>query len=105
MLLAAGMVLTPWILGFLVEERPTFSLRTCAVLTAALTALSMGRTYDLGEVGLTLVGIWTCAAPWLLGFRHAPIPHLAHLGFGVAIIVSALSSLWRLRRMSGAGPT
>ncbi|MFH6783266.1 MULTISPECIES: SPW repeat domain-containing protein [Methylobacterium] len=105
MLLAAGMASTPWLLGFLAEARPTLNLWACAGLAAALAALSLRRTTDRGESGLALVGLWTCAAPWLLGFRHAPLPLLAHLGFGFALIVAALAGLWRLRTMSRADPT
>jgi hypothetical protein len=104
MLLASGMALTPSFLGFQAELHPAWSLWLASGAVTGLTVLSLSKTSDVQEYALTFIGCWTCAAPWVLGFEHMVIPLLAHLGFGFALVVSALTELWRLRSKLGTGP-
>ncbi len=100
--LAAGMMLSPWALSFLDQAQATWNLWLCAGAVLGLAVLSLLQTYDMEEYLLALVGLWVGAAPWLLGFEDAQMPLIAHLGFGIALIVSALAELWRLREAPDA---
>ncbi len=100
--LAAGMVLAPWALSFIDQTQATWNLWLCAGAVLGLAVLSLLQTYDMEEVLLALVGVWVCAAPWVMGFEDAQIPLITHLGFGLALVVSALAELWRLREAPDA---
>ncbi len=102
-LLALGMAITPSFLGFQAELHPAWSLWSASGVVIGLTVLFLSKISVFAEYVLTFVGCWTCAAPWVLGFEHMVIPLLAHLGFGFALVVSALTELWRFRSERGTG--
>lgn len=100
--LAAGMGLAPWALSALDQTQASWNLWLCAGAVLGLAVLSLLRTTDREEVLLALIGLWLCGAPWALGFEDARMPLIAHLGFGLALVVSALAEMWRLRQAPDA---
>lgn len=95
LVLGAGLILAPWYFGFRSEDIAAWNAWITGATILALAALTLMRTRE-GEVyAIGAAGLWSCAAPWALGFQDAAA--WAHVGLGVALLVSAGSWLWRLR--------
>jgi hypothetical protein len=96
LLLGVGLILAPWYFGFGPEPFAAWNARASGGTVVILAALALMQTYDWEEYAMAAAGLWACVAPWALGFEGAAATW-AHVGFGVALIVSAGSELWRLR--------
>lgn len=96
LLLGIGLIAAPWYFGFASETAAAWNAWIFGTTVAILAVLALMQTYDWEEYAMAAAGLWACVAPWALGFEGAAATW-AHVGFGVALIVSAGSELWRLR--------
>lgn len=97
LLLGAGLIAAPWYFGFASETVAAWNARLFGAAVIALAVPALMRTSEWEEYAIAAAGLWACAAPWALGFQEATAAAWAHVGFGVALLVSAGSGLWRLR--------
>ncbi len=97
LMLASGLMTVPWYLDFSDATAPTLNALVCGGAVAVLSVLAMARTQIWLEHLVSVIAIWLCAAPWALGFEASEAATLSHVGFGLAILVSAGAELWRLR--------
>lgn len=102
LLLGASLIAAPWYFNFTSEAVASWNAWTFGATVIALAVLALMQTYDWEEYAIAAAGLWACVAPWVLGFQEATAATWAHVGFGVALIVSAGSELWRLRDSSAA---
>lgn len=96
LLLGVGLIFAPRYFGFGAERFATWNAWASGATVAILAGLALMQTYEWEEYAIAAAGLWACLAPWALGFQGAAATW-AHVGFGVALIVSAGSELWRLR--------
>ena len=71
LVLGAGLILAPWYFGFRSEDIAAWNAWITGATILALAALTLMRTRE-GEVyAIGAAGLWSCAAPWALGFQDA----------------------------------
>ena len=97
LLLGAGLAVAPWYFDFSGEPVAAWNAWATGATVIALALLTMKQTHAWEEYAIAAAGLWSCEAPWILAFAGTAAGIWAHVGFGVALIVSAGSALWRLR--------
>jgi predicted MFS family arabinose efflux permease len=102
LLLGIGLFVAPWYFGFASEAFAAWNAWIFGVTAVILAVLALMQTYDWEVYAIAAAGIWSCVAPWALGFQASIPATWAHVSFGVALIVSACSELWRLRESPAA---
>ena len=102
LLLGIGLLVAPWYFGFASETFAAWNAWIFGATAVILAVLALMQTYDWEVYAIAAAGIWTCLAPWALGFQETTVATWAHVSFGIALIVSASSELWRLRESSSA---
>ncbi len=102
LLLGASLIAAPWYFGFASELVAAWNAWGLGATVIVLALLALMQTSEWEEYVIAAAGFWACAAPWALGFQEVTAAAWAHVGFGVALIVSAGSELWRLREAPAA---
>lgn len=97
-LLAALLFFSPWLIGFTDVEPAFWNTWVCGPLIGILAIAAVNALYEWEEWANAALGLWTLAAPWILGFSHVAAAMWAHVGVGLAIAVLAIVELWRMRR-------
>lgn len=88
--LGIALVASPWIFGFLGDTTATVNAVVVgvALFAAALGAIFIPRAWE--EWTEAALGLWTGAAPWLLGFASDRAATGSALVIGLAILVLAV---------------
>lgn len=102
LMIGAVLVIAPWYFSFTSETSATWSAWASGAFVIVLAILAIIQAYDWLEYLVAIVGVWLCAAPWILGFADVNAAAWTHLGFGIALIISAAAELWRLYEGPGA---
>ena len=88
--------LSPLLLGF--REAPAAFWNAwfsgLAILIFAGTAAA--EMHEWGEWISAILGVWTVAAPWVLGFANSTAATWTHMGLGLAVAILATLELWQL---------
>ncbi|GEP02339.1 SPW repeat protein [Methylobacterium oxalidis] len=94
--LGAILFLAPWVAEFGSGNYAAMNAWICGAAIAIVAMLAINQTYDWEE-GVTLaLGLWTAAAPWVLGFAHVQNAMWTHLAVGLLVAAMAGAELWRL---------
>ncbi|MDF2972665.1 MAG: hypothetical protein K0R61_3115 [Microvirga sp.] len=96
-LLAAFLFFSPWLIGFTDVEPAFWNAWVCGPLIGIVAITAVNALYEWEEWANTALGLWTLAAPWVLGFSHVTGAMWTHVGVGLAIAVLAVVELWILR--------
>jgi len=95
LILAALLFISPWVLGFAGE---TFAARTAwvtAVVIAVASVLALFvKSATWPDAAGLLLGIWTVAAPWILGFAKVTFTTWAFLAVGILLAIVAVWEVW-----------
>lgn len=102
LMLGTFLVIAPWYLGDMGKALPTWNAWVCGGAVVVLSLLALGQAYDWLEYTIATVGLWLCVAPWILAFGDLVAFTWTHVGFGLALMVSAAAELWRLRQAPGS---
>lgn len=94
----------PWYLGFAPDRVPAWNAWACAGAVIVLSLLALAQVHAWLEYLTAAIGLWLCVAPWALGFGGRIPADWTHAGFGLALAISALSELWRLRETRTSRP-
>jgi hypothetical protein len=91
--LAAWLVLSPWVLGYATARVATLNAAVVgvALAAAALGAMLTPRAWE--EWTEALIGVWLVASPWLLGF--AAVTNAMYMAVGIGVVVVVLAA-WTL---------
>ncbi len=101
---ALSLFLAPWAFGFATVAAAAW---TAWISAAALGALALAALCGAGETPWTegtagMMGLWTIAAPWLLGFDAQPLARQSHVIPGLVVIAgAAMALIWPRLRRSG----
>lgn len=93
-----ALVLTAWVLVFTDHTRAAASALLPGLLIVMLYGANQLRFQVVLERGVLLVGAWTLAAPWALGFAANDGATWAHVVLGGVAIASAVTWLRIARR-------
>jgi len=101
LVLAIGLVLTPWLVGLTgAAAASAWAIGVAAVVAFGVALPRPGQASGWINLGLAVALI---LAPFVLGFTAAPRPLWSHWLFGVLIGVAALWSLARTGADARAG--
>ena len=96
-LLAAFLFLSPWIFGFGAVQAAAWNAWICGLLIVALAVAAVSALHEWEEWVNGALGLWTAAAPWILGFAGTAAALWTHLGVGLAVAVLAAVEIWLIR--------
>jgi hypothetical protein len=93
--LAAGLFLSPWFLEFAAVAEASVNAWICGTVVA-LVSIAALLAYAQWQQWLCLTcGLWTAAAPWVLGFHDTASAAVAsNVVVGIAIAGFAAAELW-----------
>ena len=103
--LAAFLFFSPWLVGFTDVEPAFWNAWICGPVIGILAIAAINALYEWEEWANAVIGLWTLAAPWILGFSHVTGALWTHVGVGLAIAVLAVGELWIVRRGLSANIT
>lgn len=95
LVLAALLFVSPWLLGFAGEPlaAATAWVTGLVIAVVALAALFIKSVAWVESISLAM-GVWTVAAPWILGFGTVMFALWAHVAAGVLLILVAGWEVW-----------
>ncbi len=102
MMLGIFLIISTWYLGYMSQTVPAWNAWACGGAVIVLAILALGQVYDWLEYAIAAIGLWLCAAPWLLAYDSQTAAAWTHVGFGIALMISAAAELWRVRHAPGA---
>lgn len=98
-ILGGILFLSPWFLGFRSVTVAAWNAWFCGSLIVLVSLSSLSQAYDWEEWIDLIIGLWTAASPWMIGF-FGTIPAMwVHLVVGLGVVI--LSAL-ELRRIYSA---
>jgi hypothetical protein len=93
-ILGAVLLVSPWIFGF--GGGPASDNANVAGIAIAVLALAALAEFAVWEEWLNLiVGLWTLASPWILGFQGTTAMTV-HVLIGAAVALLAAIELWMM---------
>ena len=97
LVLAVCLFVSPWVLGFIGENRAAmnawiFGAALAALAVAALAAFAEGEEWVTG-----IVGVWLIIAPWAVGFATNMAAMWTHLVLGVLVVAASGWAVWEYR--------
>jgi heme/copper-type cytochrome/quinol oxidase subunit 3 len=94
LILGAVLLVSPWIFGF--AAGPASENASVAGIAIAVLAIAALAAFAVWEEWLNLiVGLWTLASPWILGFQGTTAMTV-HVLIGAAVAVLAAIELWMM---------
>jgi SPW repeat len=94
--LAAVLFVSPWLFSFSAVQAASWNAWICGLAIAALALAAINEPQEWEEWGNAALGLWTAAAPWVLGFAGEVGALWTHVGIGLAVAVLAAIELWLL---------
>ncbi|HEU6441677.1 MAG TPA: SPW repeat protein [Microvirga sp.] len=95
--LAAFLFVSPWLFGFSGAQAASWNAWICGLAVAVLALAAVKDLHEWEEWANLALGLWTLAAPWILGFAGIAAALWTHAGIGLAVAVLAAVELWLLR--------
>jgi hypothetical protein len=92
--LAVFLFFSPRLVGFLDVQIASWNAGVCGLVIGLVAALAITRLQEWEEWSSALLGLWTAAAPWILGFASTITAMWTHLLVGLAVVVLAAVELW-----------
>src|SRR4051812_30268895 len=92
LVLVAALLVSPWMFGF--AAGPASENAIVAGIAIAVLAIAALAAFAVWEEWLNLiVGLWTLASPWILGFQGTTAMTV-HVLIGAAVALLAAIELW-----------
>jgi hypothetical protein len=92
--LAVFLFFSPWLVGFRDVQIASWNAGVCGLVISLVAALAITRLQEWEEWSNALLGLWTAAAPWILGFAGTVAAMWTHVLVGLAVVVLAVVELW-----------
>ncbi|WP_332302830.1 SPW repeat protein [Rhizobium sp. GR12] len=89
-----ALLLSPWLLGFATETYAAWNAWIVGAALAVIAAVALYAFYEAEEWVNLVAGIWTVAAPWVLGFSAMTAAMWVHVVAGIVVAVLAAGSIW-----------
>ena len=89
-----ALVVSPWFLGYAAVATAAWHAWTVGVVIALIAAVALFAFHAYEEWANLAVGLWTVAAPWVIGFAGVTAALWAHVIVGAVVAVLAAGSLW-----------
>jgi hypothetical protein len=89
-----ALVLSPWLLGYAADAYAVWHACIAGIVIVLLAAGALLAFRQYEEWANLAVGLWTLAAPWLLGFSAVTAAMWTHVIVGIVAAVLAASTLW-----------
>lgn len=89
-----ALVVSPWFLGYAAKATAAWHAWTVGVVIALIAAVALFAFHAYEEWANLAVGLWTVAAPWVIGFAGVAAALWAHVIVGAVVAVLAAGSLW-----------
>ena len=84
--LAVVLFFSPWLVGYRDAQIASWNAGTCGLV--------IGRLQEWEEWSSAALGLWTAAAPWIMGFTGSIPAMWAHVLVGLAVLALAAIELW-----------
>ncbi|MGR9221296.1 SPW repeat protein [Rhizobium leguminosarum] len=88
-----GLLVSPWLLSFATETHAVWNASLIGAAIAVIAAAALYASYEREEWVNLVLGIWTVAAPWVLGFVGEAAMWV-HVVAGLIVAVLAAASIW-----------
>ncbi len=92
--IAALLFVSPWLIGFRDLQAASWNAWICGLAVLVLAVAAVAEFQEWEEWVNGALGLWTLAAPWVLGFASVATAMWTHVGVGAAIAVLAAVELW-----------
>ncbi|TVR11672.1 MAG: hypothetical protein EA385_00910 [Salinarimonadaceae bacterium] len=89
-----ALVLSPWFLAYATAATPAWHAWIAGAVIALVAAVALFGFQTYKDWAYLAVGLWTVAAPWVIGFAGVAAAMWAHLILGAVVAVMAAASLW-----------
>lgn len=89
-----GLLLSPWLLGCAAETYAAWNAWVVGTVIAVIAAAALYAFYEAEEWVNLVAGIWTVAAPWVLGFSAVTAAMWVHVVAGIVVAVLAAGNIW-----------
>jgi hypothetical protein len=100
--LAVFLFFSPWLVGFRDVQIASWNAGVCGLVISLMAALAITRLQEWEEWSNALLGLWTAAAPWILGFASTMTAMWTHVLVGLAVVVLAVVELWLIHGSSSS---
>lgn len=89
-----ALVLSPWFLGYAAEAPAAWHAWIAGAVVALIAAGALLAFHAYEEWANLVAGLWTVAAPWVIGFSAVATAMWTHVIVGVVVAALAAGSLW-----------
>lgn len=96
--LAVILFFSPWLVGFRDVQIATWNAGVCGLAIGLMAAFALTKLQEWEEWSNALLGLWTAAAPWVLGFAGTGAAMWSHVLVGLAVLALAAVELWLVHR-------
>jgi len=94
LLLAVGLFVSPWVLGFYKEGGPARTAWLTALAIAIVVGAETIRLAEWQEWTSVALGIWLIVSPWFVGFTANVVAQWTHIVVGVLVIAVTAWVAW-----------
>lgn len=94
LVLGLVLLLTPWLVGFTAEAVAAWSAWITGGVIALVAAAALAGHAYAGSWANLVLGVWSFAAPWILGFAALAGALWSHVAIGVLVALAAATELW-----------
>jgi uncharacterized membrane protein HdeD (DUF308 family) len=94
--LAVFLFFSPWLVGYRDVQIASWNAGACGLVIGLMAAFAIMRLQEWEEWGSALLGLWTAAAPWILGFASTLEAMWTHVLVGLAVVTLAVVEIWLL---------
>lgn len=89
-----ALVLSPWLFGYAAESTAMWSAWVAGAVMTLIAAGAVVAFHQYEEWANLVLGLWTIAAPWALGFAGIAAAMWSHVLAGVVVAALAAVGLW-----------
>jgi len=98
--LAVFLFFSPWLVGFREVQAATWNAGVCGLAIGLMATLAITELQEWEEWVNAALGLWTAAAPWVLGFAGVMTAMWTHVLVGLAVTMLAAVGLWLIHDTS-----
>ncbi|QRM53219.1 SPW repeat protein [Sinorhizobium sp. BG8] len=98
LVLAAGLFVSPWVMGYMADSVPAWNAWIVAVVLGALAIATLSVFAQWEEWANLVVGLWLIASPWLLGFTSNAGAMWTHVILGALVAAVSAWAVWDERQ-------
>jgi hypothetical protein len=98
--LAVLLFFSPWLVGYRNVQIATWNAGACGLAIGLMAAFAITKLQEWEEWSNAALGLWTAAAPWILGFAGTIAAMWTHVLVGLAVLGLAAVELWLIHGSS-----